>query len=337
MDIVLSNIEKDISKYINKFDYLDDKDLWSGRLKVFLEILYSKEKGINQKFFTNFRSFKKKIIFETPSVKYSYKNFWKFGVIAEKKYCYHQFNKMVNDNTINLIKENPLDKVGNPIYYKNKGIIFNERYLRHIHYLYLFNKYIKPELKNEKYNLIGIGSSYGQFEKNILLNYQNIKPILVDFPEQLFVAYYYLSKNFPEKKINTISSLSEINEIDQSFIDKYDIVLITTEKFNSLKVNKNIITNFNSFGEMSSENFNQYIKSDIFKNVDFFFTLNRLDSFPTYNNKISFLNYPLNHFKKKYLEISPLFDYHYTRENLKILKKPYHSRCFEFIGSKLNK
>ena len=116
-----------------------------------------------------------------------------------------------------------------------------------------------------------------------------------------------------------------------------DICLIPLEKYDdiNLKSNNVIIINFNSFGELNKKLFDNYMNSFIIKNARFMFTVNRIDSFPSFKNNITFLDYNLSNFKKILFGISPLHDYYYERKNIFFVKQiPFSSRMFEFIGEK---
>ena len=145
--------------------------------------------------------------------------------------------------------------------------------------------------------------------------------------------------NFPNSKINLISDTMNLDKIDNNFISNYDFTLIPINCLKKIDPNTfDVLTNFNSFGEMSKKNFLSYINSDLFKTIKYFFTVNRFDSFPTYKNELSIVNYPLRDFKTLHFMTSPLYKYIHFRDFIwKTKKIPYSSRCFEFIGERIYK
>ena len=76
------------------------------------------------------------------------------------------------------------DLVGNPGYIIDSNYIYSERYIRHCYYINLFENFISPKLKRKIFYLILEG--YGIFDNFILKLDKKIKPIIVDFPEELY-------------------------------------------------------------------------------------------------------------------------------------------------------
>ena len=76
-------------------------------------------------------------------------------------------------------------------------------------------------------------------------------------------------------------------------MDKYDIVLVPNTEFKKIKIDykKNMVVNLNSFGEIDRNSFFEYLKSEIVTKSKYFFSVNRLDSFPSYDNNITFFDY----------------------------------------------
>lgn len=94
--------------------------------------------------------------------------------------------------TSNLNKKN-IGNLKNFYLVNNSKIDINE--LFHIFWLYSLKKF----LKNIKI-ICEIGGGYGSFAEKIIKNY-NCKYILIDLPETNILSSFYISKNFPKKKI----------------------------------------------------------------------------------------------------------------------------------------
>ena len=78
------------------------------------------------------------------------------------------------------------------------------------------------------------------------------------------------------------------------------------------------------------------MSSKLVKNSRYFFSVNRLDSFPTYNNNISFLNYKFDQYSHLHKKISPVWDYYFIKKlYFFTIKKMFSSRCLEFIGENI--
>lgn len=336
---IFLDLSKDLERYFKIHAHKEDSsDLWTKRMIDARNLLF-KNHNVNKTFFRNFRSSRKRLIADTPKPKNIIeKIFYKQDILQAE----YQFKKILSEEgfekqkMFETMKKFKFDLVGNPGFLIHANFIYSERYIRHCYYISVFESLIKSKLSNENnYYLFDIGGGYGIFGNFIFQLTKKIKPIIVDLPEQLFTAYYYLKKNYPDLKINLISDCLDSNEITKEFLDNYDICLVPAEKFKDLKIAKNIIiSNFNSFGELSRKIFKSYQDSFVFQNLDFLFIHNRLDSFPTYEDDISIFDYNLDKYSLIFKGISPVFDYVHQKKLFFLTKKvPFESRCFTFIGS----
>ena len=240
------------------------------------------------------------------------------------------------EGDIKYLEKYPINNIGNPYYFKIKGYYFNERWTRHIHYIHLASLYLGDFLKSGNAKVLDIGGGYGIFSGLLKLEFGRVKSAIVEFPEQLLLAYYYFLMNFPEAKINTFKEIEEVEVIDADFIEKYDFLCIPVHCYSKIKKGAfNVVTNFNSLGEMSEKWFNTYLDADAFCGAEYFFTLNRFEARPSYSTDLNILNYKLHEFDKLYFRISPLFDYYYRRKFIFLKKREYYtSQFFEFIGKR---
>jgi putative sugar O-methyltransferase len=254
---------------------------------------------------------------------------------GDKKYCMENFKKLIALGYGEIFKNYNFSVVGNPEFYLHNNIKFNERWLRHVRTCELFKKYISQD-EAFKLNVLDIGGGYSQFSCMLKDSVQINKVATVDYMEQLFFSHYFIKKNFPHAKVNTLKEIIEIEIIDEKFINKFDFILIPIECFNKIKSELfNVICNFSSLGEMPKEIFQNYIKSQVLKKSKFFFTINRLDSWPTYKNLITILDYNLDDYECIHKSTSTLWDYYYVSyTNFLIKKMSYRSRNFEFIGKR---
>ncbi len=334
---IFENLKRDIKTVYERINYNDD-DEWTNNIKNLRNNFVDQNFNIKKDYFRNFR--KNGGVHEVPTSQYK-KNFFSLlrpGCRAEIKFCEERIDTLEQTGDLELLKKNNLNEIGNPYYFEHNSLKYNERWTRHLRYLNLASLFL--DKKNEKkLSLIDIGGAYGLFTGIIKNNYPKNNYAVLDFPEQLFLAYYYLSMNFPNSKINLISDAMKLDKIDNNFISSYDFTLLPInclEKINPKTFD--VLTNFNSFGEMSKKNFLNYINSDLFKTIKYFFTVNRFDSFPTYKNELSIVNYPLRDFKTLHFMTSPLYKYIHFRDFIwKTKKIPYSSRCFEFIGERIYK
>ena len=58
-----------------------------------------------------------------------------------------------------------------------------------------------------------------------------------------------------------------------------------------------------------------------------------MDSFPTYKNDLSIMDYKFDKYFNLHKKISPVWDYYFIKKfYLFMVKKAFSSRCLEFIG-----
>ena len=65
-----------------------------------------------------------------------------------------------------------------------------------------------------------IGSNYGALSYLLKKNNEKLKFILIDFPEALSTANYFLKKEYPSSKIATFEDLKNLKKIDKHFVKK---------------------------------------------------------------------------------------------------------------------
>ena len=247
------------------------------------------------------------------------------------------------ENLLKNMKKFPLPLTGNVKYYKKNNILFTHKWIRHHWLLKLFDKNLAGD--NSISTILDIGSNYGLFECLIKKKYPKKKFILVDFPEKLAAAKFFLNKEFPGSKFLSFKDIKEIEILDKTTINNYDFVLLPVFFINKLAKNSaNLLCNFASFNEMENWWFNYYLESNVVKSIDYIFTLNRVNK-PKYDQEskdssISILDFKLETFQKIHFNICQLYKSNY--EANKILgipffsKQVFHQPVFEFIGKKIN-
>ena len=323
-------------KYLKKISQNKiSKNIWEQRSLKFLDYMIKNNGEINHYFFRNFRSHKNKLIAENPS-KLLNNFFLKIIYSHQRKYIYYLYKKLTKSNKklkyyMNFFK---LDKIGNPGFSIIDNLKLNERFIRHCHFFSLFEKFFS---KKNIDNVVDIGGGYGSFTRMIHKRHPKIKLFIVDLPEQLLTAKFYLKNNFPKSKISKLEDVYKVNKIDKIFASKYNIILIPHTVYEKININfkRNLIINFNSFGEIDNKSFNKYFNSKLLKKSKYLFSVNRIDSFPTYSNNITFLDFNFENYKNIYSNISAVWDIYFIKKFYLFTKKKYFSsRILEFIGKK---
>ena len=257
-----------------------------------------------------------------------------------RKSLIEKYNILKREDAIHLLQKYPVSKTpGNPFSFHYKGCAFNARWAIQIYFINLLNKHLSGDIKKyASFVNLDLGSAYGIFSYLFKSEHTNTKHILVDFPDQMVLAAYFLSKIQPTAKIATILEYSDQECIDRKFIEAYDYVLVPVTFFEKIEPNAiDMLTNFVSLGEMKPKWFHYYLHSKLFRKTPYFFTCNRFVSSPrhepTHDTSITILNYPLDQFKRILFDINPLFIYNIKQKHKFFFeKRPMSSYQFDFIG-----
>lgn len=234
-----------------------------------------------------------------------------------------------------LLEKYPCSQVGNPNVFHYKGYRFTGEWLRHVYFLGLFKKYIEKEI-GEDFIALDLGCFYGIFSGLLKKEFVKSHCVLVDLPQQLALAHYYLALNFPEAKIAAYKDIARLDAIDKDTIKKYDFILVPCHLYDKIaKDTLDVLTNFMSLQEMGREYFDLYLSREPFLSARFFLTVNRYQSAPTYDNGLTILDYPLGDFRKLHFATTPIVGERYKRKWLFFYTHfPYASQHFEFIGKR---
>lgn len=245
-----------------------------------------------------------------------------------------------------LLKKYPCWRSGNPNVFSYKGYEFTFEWLRHIYFLGLFKKHIYPRLTDEFTQLdskhltgvttLDLGCFYGTFAGLLKKEFGNSHCVLVDLPQQLSLAHYYLGSNMPDAAIATYKEIKDIRSIDRDFINKYDFILVPFYLYEKIaEASIDVFTNFMSLQEMGRKYFDFYLTNEPFLSARYFLTVNRYSASPTYDNGVTILDYPLSGFKRLHFGTSPIVGERYRRKWLFFYTYfPYASQHFEFVGKR---
>lgn len=213
---------------------------------------------------------------------------------ACRKWLINCLRVLKNFKYDSLLTKYPCDPVGNPIIFQYMGYQYTYRWLKQVYQLGLLEKTLSDRLKND-FTCLDLGCGYGIFSSLVKKEFPDSHHILVDFPEQLILAYYFLGTCFPEARIAGIKQIQDKAEITRSFVEQYDFVLVPVTFYKKLqKETTDLYTNFVSLAEMKREWFDYYLKSAPFLTARYFYTINRIISQPTYDTDVTFLDYIAN-------------------------------------------
>lgn len=270
-----------------------------------------------------------------------------FSIMPYKLKKYHPkicmledfFDFLKSKNLLSLLARNPSPKIGNPELYIKENMIFTHRWIRHIWLLNLYNKF----LNNKNVQVImDIGSNFGALAYLLKKNNPKLKFILVDFPEALSTAHYFIKKEFSTANIASFDDLKDLKKIDESIIKKNDFILLPCFWIEKLEKNTVDLTiNIASFNEMNRFWFSKYTNSEVYQSSKFIFLMNRFRRPAIEENEkpIDILDLKLDKFKKIHFDISELYKWDYTHRSYLLglpvfFKKNVHPPVYEFIGER---
>ncbi len=361
---IASTIGLDGKKYLDQNADLDDK--WKELVSVEARKLFFDNGDLN---FGNLEKFRRENIFVSdiyPVTDYSNlsplrpfvdllkkpSNFLKIikdyakelihgTCIGNRRLLREILSVLEAEGALDILEKYPANKTpGNPYIFKYKGYFYNYRWARHIYFTNLVRKYLKADIESEKtFISMDIGCSYGIFPYMFKSEFPKTTQVLLDFPDQLILAKYFLGSLFPEAKIKNSYEFREKGKITREDIESLDFFFLTINDFDMVEEGAiDMVSNFFSFGEMRREWFEKYMESKAFKGTRYLFTVNRFESSPrfepTYDTDLTIRDYPLHKFDKKFFAINPIYPYYVVPKLFRYEMKPLSSQYFDFIGKR---
>lgn len=336
---LIRRIEADIKLQCNTKDELIPGNLGNSWEPIFLKEtgnLINRDLSINPDMLKNFRkSFVLLVDFPIGRQYLNIRNLLDGQRRGQQKVLQRHWQILKERGYDYLLKRYPCSLVGNPFIYRYQGCSFTWRWIKNVYYAGLFKKILAEKIRQD-FILMDIGCGYGIFSYILKNEFQKSHHVLVDLPQQLVLAHYFLAKHFPDAKIATYKDIFEVKKIDRNFLNKYDFILIPWHMYTKIEHGGiDILTNFVSFAEMGRKYFDYYLKQEPFLSVEYFFTVNRFVSAPTYDNGLTILDYQLASFRALHFAIFPLVMERYRRSRLFFYRYfPHESQLFEFIGER---
>ncbi|MEO4044426.1 putative sugar O-methyltransferase [Hoeflea sp. CAU 1731] len=241
-----------------------------------------------------------------------------------------------NDGDESLLRKYPSHPAGNPLTFDWKGVPVTHRWIKHIHHLGMVNRVLGSRLP-QGFALLDIGSSYGIFSYLMFREYPGSHHILVDLPNQLIFAHYYLRSCFPEARIAGPAELQKYGSITRDVVENYDFILLPTDIYEKLAADSvDLVTSFACLGELKRIYFDSYVKSPPFRTARYLYTANPVDKLAGMRDaEVCVLDYPiLDAAKRLFFGISPVFLFPYlppSPHRLFGYKLWWHDPFFECI------
>lgn len=237
-----------------------------------------------------------------------------------------------------LLRKYPCSRIGHPYVFQDNGYVYTYRWLKHIWSLGLIREVLGARLREDFVGL-DIGSSYGIFAGLVKHEWPRSHHVLVDFPQQLFLAHYFLGEWHPGARIAGIRDVLEQGTLTRHWVEQYDFVLVPVTRFGSLAGGSvDLVSNIASFGEMTRKWFETYIWSDPVKSARYIFLVNRVQSAPTYDTDLTILDYPIwGSHRKLHFAVSQPFSKPliHARQGVFFSGNAPNHPYFEYIGERV--
>jgi putative sugar O-methyltransferase len=233
------------------------------------------------------------------------------------------------------MREHPCARVGNPRVFAKAGYEFTYRWARTVYFLGLFDRLLGERLDGD-FVALDIGSSYGIFSALLKRACPRSRHVLVDLPEQLIAARYFLSQYRPDARIAGPTELADAARIDRGLCAEQDFVLLPAAWFDRLQGGSaDVVTNFGSFCEMTRGSFEGYLRSDAFLSCRYFVTINRVEAKPGVHDDITILDYPVwDASRKLHFDLSPIYSvpFSFEQRRLFFVRQYRPPPFFEYVG-----
>lgn len=232
-----------------------------------------------------------------------------------------------------LLQRYPCHPAGQPRMFAHRGYRFTVRWLKHISYLGLLNKHLGEAMRGQPV-ILDLGSSYGIFPYLVKHEFPRARVVLVDFPEQLILARYFLGSCFPGARIAGIEELERHATVTRALLEPHEFLLVPVQRFRQLAGGLvDVFANFASLGEMSRTAFNGYLQSEVFNTARYFFTVNRVQSAPDYDTDLTIVDYPVwDPDKRIHFGTWPAIPHTYDRRAFFFYEKFTFPPYFEYVG-----
>jgi putative sugar O-methyltransferase len=217
-----------------------------------------------------------------------------------------------NSGAYELLLKNPVsDTKGTTSWISDHKTTFNMRWLR---YIYIANQILSKKLVESDSVWVDIGSFYGGLQSIVFREKPDSKMVLVDFHHQLLRSYLYLSEMFPNA--NHILDFKS-----NSVVPKGSFVYVPVQNFDELtNLNVKLTSNFFSFGEMPRSVFEEYRGSDVIKNSENIYCVNRFVSSPyferTYDTDLNIFDYEFAAHERNYFDVFPMHHFQSIRRSI---------------------
>lgn len=210
---------------------------------------------------------------------------------------YRELECLAGTNLLECYEES---EIGKPAYidYRGKRITF--QLVRHLFYLHRIGTMWKKVDNDRPPDIVvELGAGFGGLCRLWKCFSPKSVYVIIDLPEVLLVASYFLKMNFPEKKIGFYTDISFEQVINKTLLKNYDIILLPNHLIEKIEDGCcDIFINIASLGEMDKNIVANYIKHIERICNGMFYTANRNIPLSNYGGvlEVGMDEYPVNYY-----------------------------------------
>ena len=284
-------------------DRFDRASWWEEMSRRFRDELFNENGKINRDYLVNFRGIK-----ELPAnivkdqflvVNRDFGYYISYLKAIDLVLEYHRYAKVVKKEILFSLSES---YAGNNLAVHYRGVRLSIRLLFHS---IILDNIITNTNFNSRVTIWEIGAGYGGLARVLKSYINNSCHIILDLPETLVYASYFIAYNFPDKKVAYLSDIIDRLDSFNELIDEYDFILIPPWVSRYIPDSSiDLVIDTYSLGEMSKSYVKYYLEhiDRTLKVGGYFYSINK--RFKREDDKLGFYEW---RFKSQFTTI--LYEY----------------------------
>ncbi len=284
-------------------DRFDRASWWEEMSRRFRDELFNENGKINRDYLVNFRGIK-----ELPAnivkdqflvVNRDFGYYISYLKAIDLVLEYHRYAKVVKKEILFSLSES---YAGNNLAVHYRGVRLSIRLLFHS---IILDNIITNTNFNSRVTIWEIGAGYGGLARVLKSYINNSCHIILDLPETLVYASYFIAYNFPDKKVAYLSDIIDRLDSFNELIDEYDFILIPPWVSRYIPDSSiDLVIDTYSLGEMSKSYAKYYLEhiDRTLKVGGYFYSINK--RFKREDDKLGFYEW---RFKSQFTTI--LYEY----------------------------
>ncbi len=284
-------------------DRFDRASWWEEMSRKFRDELFNENGKINREYLINFRGIK-----ELPAnivkdqflvVNRDFGYYISYLKAIDLVLEYHRYAKVVKKEILFSLSES---YAGNNLAVHYRGVRLSIRLLFHS---IILDNIITNTNFNSRVTIWEIGAGYGGLARVLKSYINNSCHIILDLPETLVYASYFIAYNFPDKKVAYLSDIMDRLDSFNELIDEYDFILIPPWVSRYIPDSSiDLVIDTYSLGEMSKSYAKYYLEhiDRTLKVGGYFYSINK--RFKREDDKLGFYEW---RFKSQFTTI--LYEY----------------------------